>query len=103
MAKKDFIVIGGVKFDIEHTPGIRDEERQPLHGDTDTSKRIIRINSSDPRPTQHQTLFHECIHAIIHISGHSATLTEQQEEAITLALDHLLWPILPELLRRAKK
>lgn len=100
--KKDVIRVGGVDFELQYVPNLR-EDNQNLHGDTNISTRIIRINSSDSKQMQAQTLFHECMHAALYVTGQTERLEEEEEEGIILALDHMLWPLLPELVERMNK
>jgi hypothetical protein len=63
------------------------------YGDCDIAERKIRINPDKPLDLQWQTLFHEVCHAVLGIGGLAEMLDEKEEEAIVLALDNLLWPL----------
>lgn len=63
-----------------------------LFGDCDTGRGIIRINATMPKPTQHETLTHEVIHAILYESGMSQLLTlDGLEEGLVRALERGLF------------
>ena len=97
MKKLSSIVIGGIRFKIKYVKDLKEPDSH-LHGDTDVQAKLIRINSSDSPAEQAQTLFHEVMHVALHVTGHSENMTEQFEESIVLALDNMLWPILPQLI-----
>jgi hypothetical protein len=59
-----------------------------LCGDFSCDKNLIRIHQAQDLETARCTLFHECIHAALAISGHNEMLTESQEEAIVRLLEH---------------
>jgi Zn-dependent peptidase ImmA (M78 family) len=81
------LLISGHKFIVECS------ELEEMYGDCDVQQRKIRINSSKSSEKQWETLFHEVIHAILGISGHSELLKEDGEEALTRLLEHQLWPL----------
>lgn len=95
--RKDSISIGGVEFTIEYVKGLKDHE-EDLQGDTNVDLRRIRISTDYSPDRQAQTLLHECMHAALYISGQSENLSEAHEEGLVLALDHLIWPLLPKIL-----
>lgn len=56
-----------------------------LHGDTDKSKKIIRINKGDSQDVQQETLFHEILHVAMEDMGYlkfNYTEKDDQEEDI---------------------
>jgi Zn-dependent peptidase ImmA (M78 family) len=76
-----------------HDFAIETSELEEMYGDCDVQQRKIRINSAKSLEKQWETLFHEVIHAILGISGHSELLKEDGEEALTRLLEHQLWPL----------
>jgi Zn-dependent peptidase ImmA (M78 family) len=94
---KSSIKIGGYVFAVKYVADLKDDQGQPLHGETDTSTRVIKINTNDSHDMQAQTLFHECLHAALYVTGQASVLSEAAEEGIVLAIDHMLWPLLKEL------
>lgn len=60
------------------------------YGETDGHARKILINRNQPKSLVMSTLFHEAIHAILHVTGHTELLTHQQEEALVIALESAL-------------
>jgi len=57
------------------------------YGETEGHARKIMINRNQPKNLVLSTLFHEAIHAVLHVSGHTELLTHQQEEALVIALE----------------
>lgn len=54
-----------------------------LHGDINFSKCRIRLEANDDPQRQHQTLWHEVLHGILHGAGLRDDHDEQQIEALT--------------------
>jgi hypothetical protein len=100
-AKSDFIRIGGYPWQIVIEPGLCDEEKGLVQGETDVVHRIIKLNGDLPPHIQLQTLWHECIHAALYITGKSELMDHMQEEALVLALEYSLYPLIPEIMNRA--
>ena len=59
-----------------------------LHGDFSIDKNLIRIHQAVPVESAKDTLFHECVHAALAISGHNEMFSEQQEEALVRMIEH---------------
>lgn len=57
------------------------------YGETRGYENLIIMNRKQPKSTAHNTLFHECIHAALHVSGHTSILKHSQEEAIVMMLE----------------
>ena len=62
----------------------------PLHGDFDPSKCRIRLDAGDNPQRQHQTLWHEVLHAILHSAGIREGHDEQQIEALSHGIVQVL-------------
>lgn len=59
-----------------------------LHGDFSIDKSLIRIHQAVPAASAKDTLFHECLHAALAISGHNELMSEGQEEGLVRMLEH---------------
>lgn len=103
-SKPDHIMIGGLPWTIEYKSKLvaMEDADNRLHGETDVDLRIIRICTDYPPHIQLQTLWHECLHAALHVSGHSDILSPGHEESLVMALEHILYPIIPEIMARAQ-
>jgi hypothetical protein len=63
------------------------KELDNLYGEMIRGKNVIHIDYRQPPELMHSTLFHECIHSALYTSGVSELLTDEQEEAICIALE----------------
>lgn len=75
-------------------------ETEILHGDY--LDQAIRINS-DSKHDARRILLHECMHAILEVSGQSCLLKTKREEAIVLCLENGLWPLIKKGIFNEKK
>lgn len=60
-----------------------------IHGNyglCDAEERLITLDTTQTKEQAEDTLVHEIIHAVLGISGIAEILTEEQNEAITVAL-----------------
>ena len=89
MTKPTMIPILGTEFKVDYTTKLAKDE----YGHTIGNDRSIKIKSALKGEILKATLIHEVCHAILHCSGQSENLTEEQEEAIVVALEHGLTPI----------
>ena len=62
----------------------------PLHGDINHGRCRIRISAEDDAQRQHQTLWHEVIHGILHGAGIRDDHDEQQIEALSHGIVQVL-------------
>ncbi len=92
------VSILGHTFNIKYISQKQIDKGQPdkIYGDCDVYNREIRILKTLAPDILKATLLHECFHAILGISGQAEMLTEGQEEAIVIALEHGLGPIIGE-------
>lgn len=90
------ITILGKKIKIRKPKKLVDQSGQELFGLFDHDKMTIYVSQSKGHD-MNSTFFHECIHAVLFISGHNETLEHEQEEAIVRVLEHALYPILGDL------
>lgn len=63
------------------------------HGSTNPQERIIYIRKQDSAEVQRATLLHETIHCILYFSGLSNLLAAEMEEAIVVAVESGLFPL----------
>jgi hypothetical protein len=82
------LILLGQEFHIELSELEKAEDEDTVYGETNGQERKIRIDKYHPKPSLNHTLFHESIHAVLHISGQSIHLTEAQEEAITVVIEN---------------
>ena len=73
-----------------------DSDDERVSGLSDGNRRTISIcTTSNRTPAEvHSTLIHEILHSIIFVSGQRNLLTPAQEEALVVALEHGLAPVL---------
>ena len=62
-------------------------------GDFSDAKMEIRINQDQSEEKKHEALFHETVHAVWHLSGWSHAMKDEEEEGLTRAIEHGLWPL----------
>lgn len=82
------VMICGVKILIKQV-----KKSNGLYGHFDPATKAIYINLTlcDSEEEQRLTLFHEMCHAVLHLTGQSFTINnEDVEEGIVRALEHLL-------------
>lgn len=87
MRRPKKIKIGDVEYRIEYPRKVRDG----ILGEIHFADQLIRVEDN---AQWFATLFHEMVHAAFHISGRNKKLSIRQEEAIVLALEELLAPLL---------
>lgn len=64
------------------------------HGNYDSLRRVIQLNSRDPKPVQAQTLFHEIGHFLFDFTGMGKSEDiEGNEEAIIRMFENGMWSI----------
>lgn len=88
---KDTIPIMGVPFKITYPAKV--DKRDKHVGESDGVNRTIKVKKSLTDDPKRSTILHEIIHSILYVSGQSERLTEEQEEALVLALEHGLDPL----------
>jgi hypothetical protein len=57
-----------------------------LAGDSDPSRRLIRINKDMTAETQAETFYHEVAHVIMDLTGYNGMLDDKLEEALAQAI-----------------
>lgn len=87
----DSITILGVEWRVEVVPGLADEETgEQIYGETEgNSMHRIRINGDQDSRRQWDTLYHECIHAYLHVTGLGNKLSDETEEVIAQAGEYM--------------
>jgi len=60
----------------------------------DGNKKTIYLNTAKDTRWDEQKLFHEMIHAILHLTGQTQNLDGNLEEAIVEAIELNLWPLI---------
>jgi len=63
------------------------------HGQFDTDKGEIHIDSKVPPNQLHTTFLHEVLHAALHTGGVSYAMSSDLEEAVVRCLEHALAPL----------
>jgi hypothetical protein len=83
----DSLTIGG------HDIKVRVGKLRNAHAEYDTSTYTITVDpETDPNKVE-MYLFHEIVHACMHISGVEHVIDLKTEEAIAWSLQHLLFPL----------
>ena len=88
------LYVKDLRVDSSNEDDDSDDER--VSGLSDGNRRTISIcTTSNRTPAEvHSTLVHEILHSIIFVSGQRNLLTPAQEEALVVALEHGLAPVL---------
>ena len=89
------VTVCGYKFKVCTGTDLKEDGKE-VWGTCDTDEKVITIDSSRPIKEQRQILLHEVIHAILFLTGNNEMLSEdgKQEEAIVIALEHGLYPLI---------
>jgi hypothetical protein len=85
------IPIMGIPFTI--TFPVKVDKKDNHVGESDGTERTIKVKKSLTDDVKRSTLLHEILHSILYVTGQAENLTEKQEEAIVLALEHGLDPL----------
>ena len=91
------IPIGGRNVRVEYLEQVFDDDGiTPLSGATVGDPVYIQISMTENKSPDaiKATLYHEMCHVAFELTGHHELLTEQQEEAIVVALESMLSPVL---------
>lgn len=83
------IKIGPIVYDVLEVSELASDAGM-LHGDINFSKCRIRLDADDNPQRQHQTLWHEVLHGILHGAGIRGGHDECQIEALTHGIIQLL-------------
>lgn len=76
-----------------HTIKVKTGKLKKAYAEYDTSSYTITVDpETDPAKVE-MYLFHELVHACMHISGVEQVLDIKQEEAICWSLQHMLFPL----------
>jgi hypothetical protein len=63
-------------------------------GEFDIDEMRIYIDTGRTPEQQLETLYHECIHAVLGLGGVAYALDEKTEEAIVRCIQYGLWPLI---------
>lgn len=85
------VMICGHKIKIKIIKELVDDDQEPLHGAYNGDNKTIYLAKDSDLMS---TLWHECLHAALHLSGASEGLTMTKEEQIVQALEYGLGPLL---------
>lgn len=91
------VPIGGRNVRIEYLEQVIDDDGvTPLSGATLGDPVYIQISKTANTSAESvkSTIYHEMVHVAFQLTGHHEILTEQQEEAIVVALESMLSPVL---------
>ena len=80
------VPIMGIPFTV--TDPVKVDKKDKHVGESEGSARTIKVKKSLTPEVKTATLIHEILHSILYVSGQSERLTEEQEEALVLALEH---------------
>ena len=92
---KKCITLLGVPFEVIFQDKI-DDDGDTVSGLCYGSGHRIYISTEENKTPEeiNSTLLHECIHAILYVSGQSQLLKEDHEEGIVIALESALAPLI---------
>lgn len=94
------VTIMGQEYQIKY---VRKVDSEDSMGSCDVHERIIRVKWPAPGGLISGTLLHECLHAILYISGQAADLSAEREEGLVLALENGLGKLFFSGSHREKK
>jgi len=86
--------LAGVEFTIEYKSKVVSDSGEDLSGQCSGAERLIEVSTSEnkTKDARDRTLLHECLHGILHVTGLSSMINdEDKEEAIVVALENALW------------
>lgn len=76
------INVMGVEFEVRQVGKLED------YGQCDGAERLIKLRRNMSDEHKASVLLHEVIHAVLYASGHSARMSDEEEESLVLALEH---------------
>jgi Zn-dependent peptidase ImmA (M78 family) len=83
----DSVTVGG------HEIKVKIGKLKKAHAEYDSDSYTVTIDSDTPADRVEMYLFHELVHAALHIGGVDQSLKIEQEEAVCWSLQHLLFPL----------
>jgi hypothetical protein len=83
------IPVMGVMFDVD----IKKKLPKGDHGHCDPTNRKILLAENKVAEIFESTKFHEVLHGILYVSGHSEWMTPEQEEGLVVALESAIMQI----------
>lgn len=85
MKKPTKVTVMGIPFEVKHPQNV---DKEKSYGETVGTERVIKVKQSLEGDIFEATLLHEIIHGIFYVSGQTELMSEEQEEALTVALEH---------------
>jgi ssRNA-specific RNase YbeY (16S rRNA maturation enzyme) len=101
VVKPSRVSVLGYEMKIVYAP--IGQQPEALDGNMTFDDRTITIDTKLVGKQLEDTLLHEIIHAILHISGLAFLLDDKSEEAVVRALEHGLSPLVKLNIPKAKK
>lgn len=83
----DHIMVLGTKFRVELVDTVDTEDGAAV-GETNGELRVIRIAKTQDSRRQWTTLFHEFMHAVLHVIGYANESVHEVEEMIVQSSEH---------------
>lgn len=83
--RPESVVALGVPFKVVYTKMLKKD-----YGKTDCNDRLISIRAGLTGDTLRSTIIHEWLHAVLHVSGQSEHLSDEQEEALVVTMEHAI-------------
>lgn len=63
-------------------------------GEYCSDAQVIHVSNQCPEATVEATLLHECIHAVLDVSGEEEIMTDGQQEKMARLFEHALAPLI---------
>ncbi len=82
------VMILGAKFKVKIVKSLKDDEGRDLYGESVLTSKLIKLSTEQTPKEMSETLLHEIIHCILHMSGSSYLIHSGAEEALVRALEH---------------
>lgn len=83
----EYLMVLGVRFRVEMVDTVDTEDGAAV-GETNGELRVIRIAKSQDSRRQWTTLFHEFMHAVLHVIGYANESIHEVEEMIVQSSEH---------------
>lgn len=92
------VTVCGVSLKVEQVASLRDSNDDECYGSVNTEEGWLRVSTTlNTTPEQlERTFFHEYIHAVLELTGHTyllKTVNDEYEEAFVRLLERMLFPL----------
>lgn len=90
------IKVGAIDYDVELKEVIEVDNDTGYYGMCHHSEGLIEVSTRHSLQRQHQTLVHELLHAVMHESGLSHEMDDEEEERLVNRISIVLYQVMKE-------